>query len=1028
MLMRPMREILALDEVTALFDGPETALERGQAFCELLLARLPISLCALALGPQHASRIAVAVTATDSVTPQGLVLADSPELEAIYKGVPIEVQVGEAWPAGLPYGPWHDEMPARGAALFLPVRVNGEVGGFLCLEGAADDFEDDEIADLAAFVRVFALALANAQMSAEIDRLSERTSIDGMTGVLNRRAFDERLRLEWRRAVREGTSLAIALLDVDQFRIYNDTYGQARGDAALRQVATAMAGTNLRPGDFVARYSGQEFAIVMPDSDETGALALCDRVRLTIAEDAVQHEGSTHGVITVSIGVASTRPDPERAPSALLYEADTALYRAKQAGRNRVAGGQTIHTTPIGTGRSLLPPLSLGFIGRSREADELVRGHNRLATIVGAAGIGKTALALELARRTAEHAVFVDLTRVERGEAVAARIDSALGIKRVSVERTIAALRDRTRHERLLLVLDRCEHVLPGVAQFVLALGDMEGVRILATSREPLHVEHERIYRLGPMSQEDALFFFERHAREANPAIVFDRADRDIAERLVARLDAVPLAIEVAARALRNYTLAELEANFDHVNSRDATNAVDAALASSYLLLSSEEKHVFARLSVFPDDCSLEAARSICGDRSGDLLRRLTDKSLATIGSDGRMRMLGATRAFAAARLRGLGEYDATVAAHARFFVDLLPDESLTASPERLAIVRLERANFDTALARAMSAEEYEVGGELVARLNVTYLRNLEGEDVIRRFIEMGRRIGESAAPRELRLRVLAVAAYAAYTIGDLPLMRRLVDDLLRRAPGITDPYTLYAITAMKYIAKIASGDAASLLADAGTMIEVAERTESARLCATTFFNLATWGGEAGSDFVTAQEWVARGIEHARRGAPEMERDLTLARATIAWRTGDEATASEAFAAVLRAVHSGSHPHLADLASIKAASFELWRGNVDAALALLLDALRLMRRAPQKRAAAGTIDAYVHAACRREKFDVALRLHAFITSYRAESGLRRSPFAESNYAAVIDRYGLPPTPGAPDLAGSDQAFALALTI
>jgi diguanylate cyclase (GGDEF)-like protein len=1027
MLMRPLRDILRLDEVTALFEQPESATEFGRAFCDLLLARLPISLCALVLGPRHAASVAVAVTATESITPPAAALADSPELDAIYRGTPVEVHDGEPWPSGLPYGPWHEELPTRGPALFLPIHTDGAVTGFLCLEGADDDFEDHEINDLRSFVRVFALAISNAQMRAEVERLSERSSVDAMTGVLNRRAFDERLRLEWRRATREGTSLAIALLDVDQFRMYYDTYGQARGDNVLRQVAQAIAGTNLRPGDFVARYGAEEFAIVMPDSDEDGALALCDRVRLTIAESAVRHEHSMHGVITVSIGVAATQPDADRAPAALLYEADTALHRAKQAGRNRVAGEQTIRTSPIGIARSLLPPLTLGFIGRSTEADELVRENNRFATIVGAAGIGKTALALELAHRTAESAVFVDLSHVERGDAVAPKIAAALGIEHISPERTVAALRDRTRHDRLLLVLDRCEHILSSVAQFVLSLNDIDGVRVLATSREPMHVEGERVYRLGPLAREDGLVFFERYARAANHEIAFDRADREIAERLVARLDAVPLAIEVAARALRNYTLAELEANFEHVNSRDSTNAIDAALASSYLLLSTEEKHVFARLSVFPQECSVEAARIICGDRGGEILRRLADKSLVAIDGEGRVRMLASTRAFAAARLRGLGEYDETARAHARFFINLLPDESLSASPERLDIVRTERSNFDAALSRAMAGQNYELAGELVARLNVTYLRQLD-EDAVRRFIEMGRRIGESAAPRELRLRVLSVAAYAAYAMGDLPLMRRLADDLLARASGIADPYTLYAITAMKYIAKVALGDAAALLADADAMIEIAERTESARLCATTFYNLATLGAEAGTDFDTAEEWALRGIEYARRGAQEMERDLTLARATIAWRKGDENEAAEAFAGVLRAVHAGSQPHLADLASIKAASFELWRGNVDAALALLLDALRLIRRSPQKRATMGAIDAYVHAACRREKFDVALRLHAFVTAYRRESGLRRSAFAESNYAAVLTRCGLPTDPPAPDLADPDQAFALALTI
>jgi diguanylate cyclase (GGDEF)-like protein len=1028
MAIRPLRDAVRLDELTALFERPAAALDRGRAFCELLVARLPVSLCALAVGPRHAVRIAIAATAAGSTAPDRPVVCEAAELDAIYSGTPVEVRAGEPWPAGLPYGPWHEEFPAPGAALFLPLAFDGEVGGFLCIEGAAADFHDDEIAGLRALAGVFALAFANARMGAEIERLALRTSTDALTGVLNRRAFDERLRVEWRRAVREGSALAIALLDVDQFRIYNDTYGESRGDEALRQVAQAIAGTNLRPGDFVARYGGEEFAIVMPGSDEDGALALCDRVRLSIAERTVRHERSMHGVVTVSIGVAAAQPDSTRAPSELLYEADTALYRAKQAGRNRVAGERSIHTSPVGAARSLLPPLAHGFVGRAREADELARENARLATVVGPAGIGKTALALELAHRTADRAVFVDLARVERGDAVAPKIAAALGIEYVSQERTVAALRDRTRHERLLLVLDRCEHVLSGVAQFALAAGDVEGARILATSREPLHVEGERVHRLGPLARDDALAFFERCAREARNDVGFDRAAREAAERLVARLEGVPLAIEVAARALRDYTLPELEANFEHVNARDATNAVDAALASSYLLLSAEEKHVFARLSVFPDDCSLEAARSVGGDRSGDLVRRLADKSLASIDGTGRVRMLGATRAFAAARLRGLGEYDATASRHARHFIDLLPDESLSASPERLDIVRAERANYDAALARAMAAEHYELAGEMIARLNVTYLRLLEGEDPVRRFIEMGRRVGESSAPRELRLRALAVAAYAAYAIGDVPLMRRLCDDLLARAPGIADPYTLYAVTAVKYIAKVASGDAAALLADADAIVAIAERTESPRLCATTFFNLATWGGEAGSDLSAAERWALRGIEYARRGAPEMVDDLTLARAVIAWRMGDEAAAAEHFAAVLRAVRAGSQPHLAEMASIKAAAFEVSRANVDAALALLLDALRLIRRTPKKRPTVGAIDAYVQAACRREKFDVALRLHAFVTAERRESGLRRSPFAQANYAGAIARYGLPADPGPPDLANADQAFALALTI
>src|SRR5262249_26222781 len=153
-------------------------------------------------------------------------------------------------------------------------------------------------------------------------------------------------------------------------------------------------------------------------------------------------------------------------------------------------------------------------------------------------------------------------------------------------------------------LFDRCEHLLAAVSEFALSLREVDGVRILATSREPLHVDGEYVLRLGPLPEDDAIAFFERCARQANPDVRIGASDRELVRRLVNRLDAVPLALEFAARDLRDTPLAEVEANLDRARDAAAASPVDAAVASSYLLLSPEEKRVFRNVSVFPADCT----------------------------------------------------------------------------------------------------------------------------------------------------------------------------------------------------------------------------------------------------------------------------------------------------------------------------------------------------------------------------------------------------------------------------------------
>ncbi len=166
-------------------------------------------------------------------------------------------------------------------------------------------------------------------------KLATLSSTDALTGITNRRGFDEALAAEWRRARRNGHSLALAMLDVDHFKSYNDFYGHQSGDQCLRAVAGVIETFGRRTGDMVARYGGEEFALLAPVTSEAEALALAQGICRELERLALPHAHSPYGVVTISIGVAALTPDDNNDADLLVRTADLALYRAKQAGRNR---------------------------------------------------------------------------------------------------------------------------------------------------------------------------------------------------------------------------------------------------------------------------------------------------------------------------------------------------------------------------------------------------------------------------------------------------------------------------------------------------------------------------------------------------------------------------------------------------------------------------------------------------------------------------------------------------------------------
>jgi diguanylate cyclase (GGDEF)-like protein/PAS domain S-box-containing protein len=166
---------------------------------------------------------------------------------------------------------------------------------------------------------------------------------DALTGLANRRRFDQELTTEWLRAARELQPLSLLMMDIDKFKLYNDAFGHIRGDGCLKQVAEACMDVVCRPGDLVARYGGEEFVIILPNTPAAGALAVAHELAESVRHRRLPHPGSAHRIVTVSIGCVTAIPSYGRHAADLLDRADQALYLAKARGRNCVCPYEIAH-------------------------------------------------------------------------------------------------------------------------------------------------------------------------------------------------------------------------------------------------------------------------------------------------------------------------------------------------------------------------------------------------------------------------------------------------------------------------------------------------------------------------------------------------------------------------------------------------------------------------------------------------------------------------------------------------------------
>ncbi len=178
---------------------------------------------------------------------------------------------------------------------------------------------------------------AHLLLKQQSDILRSMAFIDGLTGIPNRRQFDERLTTEWKSHRRTGAPLALVMIDVDHFKSFNDQYGHLKGDTCLQRVAEALQETAARPRDLVARYGGEEFGCLLPETDLEGAINLCQKFLDAVRELDIPHaQSGSEKKVTVSAGIAACIPKEGQSERSLLKIADQRLYKAKQAGRNRM--------------------------------------------------------------------------------------------------------------------------------------------------------------------------------------------------------------------------------------------------------------------------------------------------------------------------------------------------------------------------------------------------------------------------------------------------------------------------------------------------------------------------------------------------------------------------------------------------------------------------------------------------------------------------------------------------------------------
>ncbi len=591
-------------------------------------------------------------------------------------------------------------------AAMMPFASNA-LGG-IALARSTKDFDDQDLLTLETWAAILSMRVHQLSIEEENKRLGQIAEGDQLTGIMNRGTFDARARVDWNLAREFAHSVAAIIIDIDYFKPYNDHYGHLAGDAALRRVAQALQACLHRSRDTVARFGGEEFVVLLPDTDEAAAILVAERMRTTVLELGIPHEESALGFVTISAGVAATIPRELSEVGDLLGEADSALYRAKSSGRNHVAGTAYLSASApaarIAATVQNLPPVRSAFVGRETELQTLkdALARSRIVTLVGPGGAGKTRLAVQtsLAQVSGfrDGAWYVDVSGASIPGGVYARIATELQVEHdVDVP---AALIERLRTRRVLLVIDGCEHCTAATGEVVdQLLRGTEYLRVFAVSRESLGIAGEAVSHLRGLPPAEAFALFTAIASPRSPVARDEARIRELCEQVAG----LPLGIELFASQPADLPSTSLK-------------SLDDVMEWSVALFDERRRMVFRSLCAFDGVFSADAAAAVSGAQAGDL-EAFEAKSLlvAESGDDSRYAMPDTVREFASRALTA-SEVEALLERQFAYYRDLASEGSY----ERF---EHERENYAAVLEYAASVRSEEEMLALVNALAPFWLR-----------------------------------------------------------------------------------------------------------------------------------------------------------------------------------------------------------------------------------------------------------------------------------------------------------------
>jgi len=606
------------------------------------------------------------------------------------------------------------------SAIFVPVTFGGETVGVLSVQSRRPGAYDDKDVAL-----LEACALYLGARIYDKERRGRNVSQvpggrDRLTSLANGESFDQTFEREWKRCAREASPLSLLALDVDRFKAFNQLYGHVAGDTCLRQIAQALLTCVKRPNSFVARCGGAEFGVLLPECEASQAVAIGEAICAAVRALEIPHQGSSLGHVTVSIGLGSSTPGAGDDSGRIVAAAYSRLHQAKEQGRNRIAADKYVSDAVAAQARVVarhnLPPARMSFVGREADIAQITTllAANRLVTVLGPGGIGKTRIALEVARRAFQHYAdgvwFVDLASIASADAVPEVIAAVL-FPEVDTTVSVARLVELLQARRLLLVLDNCESVAEACAALLVpALNSAPDVAVLAISARPLQIASESCHRLQGLERpEGAALFRERtlgrFVRESAP-------DHEKADKITACLKGIPLSIELVAANAGSSSV-------DELTSQD--RPMEEVLEWSYASLSPDEQIVFRRLAVFAGGWAPEAAAAVCATHpsSGESVRGSLDVLVAKslVGRterDGNVRydLHDAVRPYAAAILRRSGELQSIALAHARYFAscarERLEAKGKIARQDWLRMQRADLQNYWVALRVTLGVSQHD--------------------------------------------------------------------------------------------------------------------------------------------------------------------------------------------------------------------------------------------------------------------------------------------------------------------------------